>query len=174
MNKIVTATEIKQYKDIGQKIDEQKINPIIEQAQITDLKDKLGSDFYFDVLANLDNPDYQNLLSGSTFTYNDTEYYQDGLKALTSDYFMSKYVLQTNVNQTPFGATTKLSPESQPVDRNTLKDISTQQMQLAGARWEIIKLYLDSNADLFPKWGQNNTCGGSTSSSERRFRIRKI
>ncbi|MCG2611507.1 hypothetical protein LZZ90_08300 [Flavobacterium sp. SM15] len=174
MNKIVTATEIKTYKDVGEKIDEKKINPIIEQAQITELKDRLGSDFFFDVLANLSNPDYQNLLSGSTFTHNGIEYYQDGLKALTADYFMSKYVLLTNVNHTPFGATTKLSNDSQPVDRNTLKDISTQQMQLAGSRWEIIKLYLDSNSDLFPKWGKNNTCGGSTSVSERRFRIRKI
>ncbi|MEW5675562.1 hypothetical protein ABGT15_04555 [Flavobacterium enshiense] len=172
--RILTPTEIKQHKDIGQKIDEQKITPIIEQAQITELKDRLGSDFYFDVLANLSNPDYQNLLSGSTFTVNDTLYYQDGLKALTADYFMSKYVLLTNINQTPFGVTTKLSNDSQPVDRNTLKDISTQQLQLAGARWEIIKMYLDSNSDLFPKWQKNNACGGSSTSGERTFRIRKI
>lgn len=174
MNKILTATEIKLYKDIGEKIDEKKINPIIEQAQITELKDRLGSDFYFDVLANLNTPEYQDLLSGSTFTYNGVVYYQDGLKALTSDYFMSKYVLAINTNFTPFGSTVKLSSDSQPTERNTLKDVSTQQMQLAGARWEIIKLYLDSNADLFPKWGKNNTCGGSSSTSERRFRIRKI
>lgn len=172
--KIVTATEIKQLKDIGNKIDEQKINPIIEQAQITDLKDRLGNDFYFDVIANLTNPDYQNLLSGSTFTQNDVTYYQDGLKTLTADYFMSKFVLQTNVNQTPFGTTTKLSQDSQPVDRNTLKDISTQQMQLAGARWEIIKMYLDTNTNLFPKWSKNNACESIVSSSERYFRIRKI
>jgi hypothetical protein len=32
MNNIVTATEIKNYKDIGNKIDDKKITPIIEQA----------------------------------------------------------------------------------------------------------------------------------------------
>lgn len=171
--KILTGTEIKQYKDIGQKIDEQRINPIIEQAQITELKERLGSDFYFDVIGNLSSPAYQDLLSGSTFTVNGTSYYQDGIKALTADYFMAKYVLVINVNQTPFGATTKLSNDSQPVDRNTLKDLSTQQMQLAGARWEIIKMYLDSNTNIFPKW-KNNACGGTSSSSERTFRFRKI
>jgi hypothetical protein len=33
MNNIVTATEIKNYKDIGNKIDDKKI-PIIEQAMM--------------------------------------------------------------------------------------------------------------------------------------------
>jgi hypothetical protein len=39
MNNILTATEIKSYKDIGNKIDENKINPIIEQAQLTELNE---------------------------------------------------------------------------------------------------------------------------------------
>ncbi len=110
MNKIVTATEIKNYKDIGNKIDENKINPIIEQAQLTELKDMLGSEFYFDVLNNLDNPIYQDLLSGSTFTYNEITYNQDGLKALTADYFMAKYVMQINTNITRGGRPRHVTP----------------------------------------------------------------
>lgn len=173
MSNIITVSELQQLKDLGGKVDTNKINPIIEQAQLTNLKEHLGSIFYFDLLGNMDNPDYQNLLSGSSFTVNGVTYHQDGLKALLSDYFMSKYVLSVNINLTPFGATTKLSNDSQPVDRNTLKDVSTQQLQLAGSRWETIKKYLDNNTTLFPKWLNNNACGDSPS-SERTFRIRKI
>ncbi|RAK21607.1 hypothetical protein B0I03_10539 [Flavobacterium aquaticum] len=172
MNKIITATEIKNYKDIGNKVDENKINPIIEQAQLTELKDVLGSEFYFDVLNNLNNPIYQDLLSGSTFTYNDIVYHQDGLKALTADYFMAKYVMQINTNITPFGATIKQSNDSVPAERNSLKDISTMQMQLAGSRWEQIKKYLDANKEIFPKWKSLNCT--SSPSGERIMRIRKI
>jgi hypothetical protein len=172
MNRIVTANEIKNYKDIGNKIDENKINPIIDQAQLTEVKDMLGSDFYFDVLNNLNAPEYQDLLSGSTFIFNGITYYQDGLKALTADYFMSKYVMQINTNITPFGATTKQNNDSVPTERNSLKDLSTMHLQMAGSRWESIKLYLDENRTIFTKWKSN--FGTSSPSNERIMRIRKI
>lgn len=173
MNNILTADELKALKDIDKKLDESKINPIIEMAQITELKDVLGSDFLFDVINNINNPIYQDLLSGSTFTCGNNTYYQDGIKALLADYFMSKYALTINTNFTPFGATVKQSNDSTPVERNTLKDISMQQMQLAGSRWEVIKMYLDENTTLFPKWSCMTICGGKTH-NERTFRIRKI
>lgn len=173
MNNILTATEIKNYKDIGNKLDENKINPIIEQAQITDLKNALGDRFYFDLLNNLETEKYQSLLNGSSFTYFGINYYQDGIKALLSDYFMSKYALQVNTNFDPFGATVKLSANSEPADRNSLKDISTQQLQLAGARLEIIKMYLNSNTLIFPEW-HNNTYSSEASTGERTLRFRFI
>jgi hypothetical protein len=52
MNNIVTATEIKNYKDIGNKIDD-KDSTIIEQAQLIDVKPLLDR-FYFDLINNLD------------------------------------------------------------------------------------------------------------------------
>jgi hypothetical protein len=39
-------------------------------------------------------------------------------------------------------ATNKAPQDGEIADRNSLKDIATQQVQVAGARWEIIKLYL--------------------------------
>lgn len=173
MNKIIEVEEIKIYKDIGKNPDKDKISQLIEEAQITHLKDTLGSQFYFDLYNNLDNPIYQDLLSGSSFSYKDINYYQDGIKALLSDYFMSKYVMQINVNFTPFGATVKETDNSSPVERNTLKDISTQQLQLASSRWELIEMYLDSNKSIFSNW-KNNTCTNSSENSERRYKFRII
>jgi hypothetical protein len=173
MNKIITAIEVNSLKDIGKVTDENKINPIIEQAQITDLKNALGDRFYFDLLNNLETEKYQPLLNGSSFTYFGINYYHDGIKALLADYFMSKFVLQINTNFTSFGATVKLSENSEPADRNSLKDISTQQLQLAGSRWEIIKMYLNSNTAIFPEW-HNNIYGSESATTERTFRFRKI
>lgn len=173
MNNILTSTEIKNYKDIGNKIDESKINPIIEQAQLTELKSVLGDRFYFDLLNNLATAKYQPLLDGCSFTYFGITYQHDGIKALLSDYFMSKYVLQVNTNFTPFGATNKVPQDGELADRNSLKDISTQQLQLAGARWEIIKMYLNASTLVFPEW-QNNIGSESNIVGERTFRFRKI
>jgi hypothetical protein len=62
---------------------------------------------------------------------------------------MAKYVLQVNTNFGPFGATNKAPQDGEIADRNSLKDIATQQVQVAGARWEIIKLYLIANYQIF-------------------------
>lgn len=175
MNNILLVSEISNYKDIGKKIDEDKLTPIITQAQIIDLKNILGDRFYFDVINNKDNKTYQPLLEGCAFTYNTIEYFQDGLKSILADYFQSKYVLQINVNFTPFGVTSKSTQDSEPVDRNTLKDIATQQIQLAAAKWEITQLYLNSNPTLFTQW-KNNIYNSDTNTqvSERIFKFRKI
>ncbi|PZR18860.1 MAG: hypothetical protein DI539_16100 [Flavobacterium psychrophilum] len=171
MDNLITISDIKQYKDIGSKTgktDTDKITPIITMAQSVDLQDFLGTTFYFDVMNNLENPVYQPLLSGSLFTVGTVTYYQEGLKALLCDLFMSRFVLQVNTNITPFGATTKASQDSTPTDRNTLKDIAHQQKEMAAAKWSIIKLYLDNNTQIFKKWGINNTCAVNNPSGERR------
>lgn len=165
--KIISVNEFKSFKDVGKnKVDEDKINQIIDEAQITELKEVLGNDFYFDVLSNLDNPDYQVLLSGGSFTSNGINYHQEGLKSLLADYVMAKFVIQSNINFTPFGSVTKVHQDSQPVERNSLKDMSTQQFQYASAKWEIIEMYL--NSESFTNW-KNNNC---TSSSNRRYKFR--
>jgi hypothetical protein len=91
----------------------------------------------------------------------------DGVKAMLADLFMFRYVLQVNNNFTPFGATTKKDDNSEPTDRNTLKDISFQEREMAVSKWEIIKLYLENNKASFPAYG-NNTCIGNNPVGERR------
>lgn len=171
MNNLITIQELKQYKDIGSKTgktDSDKITPIIIMAQSVDLQDFLGTTMYFDVMNNLENPVYQPLLSGSSFTVGTITYYQEGLKALLCDLFMARFVLQVNTNITPFGATTKESQDSTPTDRNTLKDIAHQQKEMAATKWSIIKLYLDNNTQTFKNWAINNACGINNPAGERR------
>ena len=168
---LLSINELKLIKDIGSKPDVNKINPIILQAQDVELRDFLGMKFYFDVIAKIDEPEYQDLLSGSTFAVGEITYYQDGLKSMLADLFMSKYIIQINANFTPFGVTQKLSLDGEPVDRNTLKDMAQMQSQMAGSKWEIIKLYLKSNRDLFPIY---NSSADTISTGEKRLRIRKL
>lgn len=171
MNNIITIEQLKSYIDLGKKVDEDKINPILKQAQDVDLRDYLGMQFYFDVIANVDNENYQLLLSGGTFEHKGVTYYQEGLQAMLADLFMARYVLRINTNITPFGATTKLSTDSEPTDRGTLKDISQMHKEAAGSKWEIIKLYLEQNKALFPIY---NSSPNTIVTGERKLRFRVI
>ena len=173
MNKLITPAEFKAAKDIGNKVDENKINAAIEAAQSINLKEVLGARFYFDMIDKQNDPNYQDLLSGCTFQFLGVNYYQEGLKAYLCDVTMAKYCTSINTNFTPFGATNKIPQDGELVDRNTLKDIGTQNLEMAGSKFEQIKLYLDLNFAKFPTW-INNIYSSEAPSSERTFRFRKI
>jgi len=174
MQQIINIDDIKLLKDIGKKVDADKFNPIIKQAH-DDLREYLGINFYFDVLANTSTPEYQDLLSGSCFTiagqHPQITYYQEGLKAMMIDLFMARYITQLNTNITPFGATVKHSDNSEPADRATLQDRSKEQSQMAGSKWELIKMYLTEKADTFKAY---NTCSNTITTGERKMKLRRI
>jgi hypothetical protein len=83
---------------------------------------------------------------------------------------MAKYVLQVNTNFGPFGATNKAPQDGEIAD--SLKDIATQQVQVAGARWEIIKLYLIANYQIFQN-GEINFADNVSVISQRTLKFRK-
>lgn len=174
LQNLITIEDIKLVKDLGKKVDTDKINPIIAQAH-DDLREYLGINFYFDVLANKENTDYQDLLSGSTFTIEGQTpvitYFQEGLKAMLIDLFMTRYIPQLNTNITPFGATVKQSQDSEPADRATLLDRSKEQTQMAGSKWELIKMYLTEKASTFKVY---NACTNTIATGERKMRLRRI
>ena len=174
MVQIINIEDIKAVKDIGKKPDIDKINPIIQQAH-DDLREYLGVNFYFDVIANVDNPVYQDLLSGSSFTITGQSpvitYYQEGLKAMLIDLFMARFLGVIDVNITPFGATVKTDQNSEPADRARLKDLAKSQVQMAGAKWEIIDMYLKEKYQIFKIY---NTCNSTIASGERKMRLRRI
>lgn len=174
MEQLINIEDIKLLKDVGKKADADKINPIIAQAH-DDLREYLGINFYFDVLANKDNADYKDLLSGSTFTIAgqspQVTYYQAGIKAMLIDLFMARYIAQINTNFSPFGATVKKSQDSEPADRATLLDRSKEQTQMAGSKWELIRMYLAEKASTFKIY---NTCTSTIATGERKMRLRRI
>jgi len=171
MTPLINIDELKLIRDIGNKPDVNKINPIILQAQDVDLRDYLGMKFYFDVLANAEQPSYQHLLSGSTFQYDGISFYHEGLRSMLADLIMARYTNEINVNITPFGAVVKTSDQSVPVDRNSLRDKAQIERTAAASKWEIIKLYLKSNRVLFPIY---NNSPDSSISGEKKLRIRKL
>lgn len=171
---LINIEDIKVVKDLGKKVDVDKITPIIIQAH-DDLREYLGINFYFDVLANVDNENYQDLLSGSTFTIAGQtpviNYYQDGLRAMLIDLFMARFLPQINMNITPFGATVKVDQNSEPAADANLKDRAKEQTQMAGSKWELIRMYLVEKASTFKVY---NTCSSTVATGERKMRLRRI
>lgn len=155
MQNLITHQEFAEYKDIGKKLDEKKINECIADAQSVDLYDLLA-DFIYDVVENREEPNYADLMNGSTYTVNGLKYSQIGLKSLLADLVYPRYMYKVNVNLTPFGAVSKFSDNSEPIDRNVLKDIAKQSQIDADIKFKSIKRYLQANKELFPRYQCGN------------------
>jgi len=158
MNRIITAEEFADYRNISKKLNTDKINEAIGQAQQSDLLGIMG-DFYFDVMNNLTNDDYQNLLNGCDFTYTDCNQEEvsvshEGIKALLADYVYARYITMININLTPFGAVSKSMNDSEKVDRTVLRDLSKQAQIDASYKWKYIEMYIKENEDLFPAYNR--------------------
>lgn len=157
MQRLITAQEFGQYKDVGKKLDTQKINECITEAQMVDLFDYLD-EFLFDVVENREDSTYADLMNGSSFVVSGKPYSHIGLKALLADLTYPRYLYKVNIQLTPFGAVNKLSQDSQPADRNVLKDIAKQTQMDADTKFKFIRLYLQENKTLFPRYN-SNACG---------------
>lgn len=155
MNNIITPEEFATFKNISKKLDEDKINECIKLAQSVDLYDVLG-EFYFDLITDLNAPQYADLLTGSTFTLNNKKYVQDGLKSLLSDFTYARYTYLINVNYTPFGLQSKYTDDSNQVDRNLIKDIVKQTQIDANIKFKFIDKYIRANSSIFTRYINNN------------------
>lgn len=155
MSNIITPQEFASFRNVSKKLDEGKINECIELGQSIDLYDVLN-DFYFDLFENLDSEDYQDLLSGSTFTINNQKYKHAGIKSLLADYAYSRYLYLINTNHTPFGYQQKYTDDSQPVDRNFIKDLVKQNQIDTSIKFKMIDKYLVTNKAKFPRYKNHN------------------
>ncbi len=170
MTPLITPDDLK-IKDLGKRPDYDKITPIIAQAQDVELRDFLGMHFYFDVISHVDDPNYQDLLSGSTFTHEGIQFAHEGLKSMLVDLAYARLMGEIQVNITPFGATTKSSEDSEPTSQAALKDKAHQNRESAASKWEIIKLYLEANKAQFPAY---NYKANTIATGERKLKFWRI
>lgn len=163
MNNILKPEEIKNYRDLGKKLDLDKVNEVLRLAQNIDLRKKLGH-FIYQTLENIDNPVFADLLIGCSFEYQGDTYYHEGIKSILADYFYARFLYKININITHYGATHKKSNDSEPVDRKVLQDEAKQAQIDANDKFELVDLYLKSKSDIFPSYSNSGSTPVTTNS----------
>lgn len=155
MDSLLTYDEFSTFRNISVKVDKSKVNECIKLAEQVDLYDVLG-EFFYDLIENLNNPDYANLINGSSFEINGMKYKQDGLKSYLSDLVFVRFLYVSNSNFTPFGMVQKFTVDSQPVDRNFIRDMVKQNQQDASIKFKMIDKFLKTKSILFKRYRGNN------------------
>lgn len=165
---LINKNDFKEYRQLSKGRDVELIETYIQEAQELDLKNLLCRAFYFDVLNNYQQPAYQALIHGETYTDaegNTIEF--KGLKAVLVYYAYARYVMRSSATDTPFGMVQKTTEFSQPVSSSEKRDMRDRCIVDAGEYWKECKLYLDFKEETFPKWAECADCGCSESGSGR-------
>lgn len=163
---LITLNDIRAIKDVSTHIGD-VATQLIDESELVDLKPLLGEKFYYDVVVNKDDSEYDVLMNGGEYTYDGFNYTCPGLKRVLVEFSYGKLVFFGNQKSTPFGNVVKNYQDGQTVDRSASKERYTESSKVAMALWKDVKLYLD-RVDSFEYWN----C--SVSKNSRGFKLTHI
>lgn len=161
MQLLITATDIRAVRDLSLQIKDSKINPIISDAQISDLRPLLGDALFYDILAKSTLPDpnlYTDLLNGCDYVINDITYHQFGVKRLLIELAYVRYMFDSTDISTPFGVIDKKFNDGTTMSRDRSKELSNLRKKTANDFWLGVEHYLYNNTEtytLFKKFRDN-------------------
>lgn len=135
--------------------EEAKIQRCIDEAEQVDLYDVLG-DLYFEVVANKANPDWADLMNGSTFTYLGKNQIHIGLIKYIAGKAYSRYLPMSQSTHTSHGYVTKLNQNSEPVNYNAIRDERKDVDTTLEVQFKMIENYIRTKPDLFGSYDSEN------------------
>lgn len=139
---LIDVADVRTYKQISYTSDLVKFNDICLTTQIEDIAPLLGEELFNDILENTEN--YDDLLNGGAYTYNDKTYQNYGLKAVICYYFYARHVMFGSVTDTPYSLVDKMDNEgkSQPTSSKTKEALYQMNRQTAFTIWQSVENYL--------------------------------
>lgn len=149
---LVSSADFATYnRDISQSnLNSGILNQHIQDAQFIDVKELMGSDFYFDMIRNSVNSNYVSLLEGGDYTYNGKTYTNVGLKSVIVYYAYARYLLMGGNVDTPFSFVNKDSDNSTRVPYNEKKAMYKINKQTAFSHWENVQRFIQRNITDYP------------------------
>lgn len=142
--KLITRTEIQQYKQISNSIHDDKLEQIILEAQFNDLRPLIGEAFYYKMISEVEDSstDYDDLLDGGIYTYNSVDHTNVGLKAVLSSYIYARVNMFGDVINTPFGNVIKQNENSTNIDTSTKKTFYQMNRNEGFNLWQNVHKFL--------------------------------
>lgn len=153
---LITVADFAPYRALNlNQVQARVLDPFIAEAQEFDLKPLLGSAFYKDIVDNIGDTKYQELLKGKTYTNDRDETVEfQGLTAALVYYTYARYVENKPIVDTKHGVVRKKTNFSEPVDDKTLARKVGQARSGGVSYWRDVEDFLNINANrtVYPLW----------------------
>jgi hypothetical protein len=157
---LITQSDFENHVQISEEIPYDKyMTPFVRAAQLYDILPVLGNAFYVDLVTNIAEQEYVDLLTGKTYTdSNGAVKVFFGLKKAICLFAFSRWCHEANINATSFGLVTKISNQSEPVDPKYAGLRANREKEKAVAALQTCIDYICSEgATVYPLYFQNNS-----------------
>ena len=156
---LVTRQDFESYKEICSNTDEsKKLLPHALAAQMFDIKPVIGDSFYYDVIKNQHEENYRKLINGEVYeNQRGEEVLFKGLKLAIIYYSHARYVMDKDVNDTPFGMRHKTSEFSERVSDKRIDKMQNQSRAMGLSSLSDVQKYLSAKKDVFPLYRKCST-----------------
>ena len=131
----------------------------IRERQRTDIQGLLGSCLFVDVLDNIYQDSYSDLLNGGTYTgCNGNKKIHYGLRTILAHYAYAAYAYRGGMVDTPYSFVIKQSEDSMPVPTGELRNIHDENRSIAFDYWKLTQEYLCANKETFTNYNGEDCC----------------
>ncbi len=111
MEILLNREKMQKWHQISDAIKDDKLNQIIKQSELQDLKPLLGRELFY--LIKKTPADYLDILEEKSGEHQGTQYDHSGLEEVLSYFVYGRLIMYGDVINNPFGFTRKLTKEGE-------------------------------------------------------------
>jgi len=149
---LININDIAKYRQMSKGIATDKVDQFIREAQEVDFGGIVSAKFYNDIVKNWQNTNYQELLTGAEYVYEDYDYRFEGLKAVLAYFAYGRILTFGNSSAMPHDFVQKTNEWSDPISTAQRRDMRDECRQIARKYWDDCLHYLKAKEDEFPNW----------------------
>lgn len=140
MATLLNRSKLQSYHQISDAISDDKLNQIIEEAELEDLKPLLTRELF--MLVKADPSSYVDILEPKSGSIDNVLYDHSGLEKVLSYFVYGRLVMFGDAISTPFGFHRKNSSTSEPLSIQDRRAIYNNQRQIANSLWIEVRNYI--------------------------------
>lgn len=155
MQNLINITDFTENKFLTQNLDSSDIDPIINEAQMFDLKPVLGDALFHDMMENLTVAKYVTLLDGTIYTPTGwtSPIRFSGLKMVLKYYVYARLLVLDGVKSTNSGFVLKTLENSERISGTQRTQMIAQGKSGAKVYEDEMVRYLNNYSTTYPLWG---------------------
>lgn len=152
---LITLADVRALKPVSRNNNnnvEFRYNSAIEESEFKDVRPLLGVKLYQDLIQNSGDANYQALLNGGSYVFENFTYDNPGLNRVLIEFAYARIIFLSTETMTPYGPGVKQYKDTESTPRNRAKELMTEQKKVAMEYWAEVENFLNRNSDDYEFW----------------------
>ncbi len=157
MQLLTSKTKVSEILQVAIGYNESEFNVYIREAQDFDLKPMLCEDFYFELVANMEDAgDWQKVVDGGEYQFEGKDMFFRGISDVLAYFTYARFILKCNYVSTTHGFTIKKTNFSDPLPLEEKRNMYYKYKKDANIIFADVKKFIERNIDTYASWDSCN------------------